>query len=246
MKIFNYHPETHEYTGDSQADASPLEPDVFLMPSYSTPIEPPATLEIEVAVFIDGQWLVKPDWRGVALFGTADGASVFINDIGVVPSDIGATDIPPPDETFVWRKGKWVVDKDKVAAKLEIEKSRAITDASTYIHEVRKKIAGTSDQIEIAAWSNKLRIATAIHARTASTEEIYALQAEIELRGLGETLDLFCQKIFANASAYSMACCVLDGIKRSTNDLVVASTTSDAINVAISSMKSEIAQKLGV
>lgn len=58
--IYNYHPETAEFIGASQADQSPLEPDVWLIPAHATEIEPPATQNGQRAVFnVDAQaWLV--------------------------------------------------------------------------------------------------------------------------------------------------------------------------------------------
>lgn len=58
--IYNYHPETAEFIGASQADQSPLEPDVWLIPAHATEIEPPATQSGQRAVFsVDAQaWLV--------------------------------------------------------------------------------------------------------------------------------------------------------------------------------------------
>jgi hypothetical protein len=41
MKAYTYNPVTGELIGISEADESPLEPGIFLMPAYSTEIEPP-------------------------------------------------------------------------------------------------------------------------------------------------------------------------------------------------------------
>lgn len=42
---YNYDEVTGEYIGFEQADESPLEPGVFMLPAFSTAIEPPAFLE---------------------------------------------------------------------------------------------------------------------------------------------------------------------------------------------------------
>lgn len=41
MKIHRYHPETLEYLGEGQADESPLEPGVFLIPACAAEDAPP-------------------------------------------------------------------------------------------------------------------------------------------------------------------------------------------------------------
>lgn len=51
MKIYNYHPGTLVYVGSSDADESPLEPGVFLVPSFSTPHAPPEVGINKQAVF---------------------------------------------------------------------------------------------------------------------------------------------------------------------------------------------------
>jgi len=244
--IYIFNSQTRELIGSAVADESPLEPGKYLMPTDATNIEPPEFGKKEIAVFVNNVWQVKPDWRGVQLFKTADGALTSITEIGVAPSDIDATEIPQPDETYSWGKGKWVIDKVKVAKKFENEKTEALNKASECIQQVRLRIAGTSDLIEVAAWSNKLRIATAIQAGTASDDEIAAFQSEITLRGMGETLDDFCKKVFANASTYSMACAVIDGLKRSTKDAINASQSKEEIDLVVEQMKSDIKTKLGV
>ncbi len=41
MKIWHYHPITKNLIGESRADASPREPEVFLIPAFATSIAPP-------------------------------------------------------------------------------------------------------------------------------------------------------------------------------------------------------------
>lgn len=55
MKIYNYHPETFVYIGDSIADESPLEPGIFLIPSCSTTVEPLPNKQGNCVVFDVGQ-----------------------------------------------------------------------------------------------------------------------------------------------------------------------------------------------
>jgi hypothetical protein len=53
MKIYNYHPISKEYTGESIADESPLEEGVYLIPAYATDI-PPVFKEGKATVFSGG------------------------------------------------------------------------------------------------------------------------------------------------------------------------------------------------
>jgi hypothetical protein len=53
MKVYTYNPVTGELVGISEADESPLEPGNFLMPAYSTELEPPAFNPQSEIVYFD-------------------------------------------------------------------------------------------------------------------------------------------------------------------------------------------------
>ena len=52
MKIYHYHPEYKYFIGSSNADESPLEPGIFLIPAYATNIEPIECDEDEIQYLI--------------------------------------------------------------------------------------------------------------------------------------------------------------------------------------------------
>ena len=55
MKIYNYN-DNGEYVGEDEADESPLEIGVFLIPAKATKIEPPAQVKGKKLVFASGVW----------------------------------------------------------------------------------------------------------------------------------------------------------------------------------------------
>ena len=59
MKIHHYNPETLEYLGEGQADESPLEPGVFLIPAHATATAPPAAVAGKVRAFEAGAWVQR-------------------------------------------------------------------------------------------------------------------------------------------------------------------------------------------
>lgn len=68
MKIYNYDPFTKEFLGVSEADESPLEPGIYLIPANAT-AEEPTVEEGKKAVFTDNGWVyedisspVTPPW----------------------------------------------------------------------------------------------------------------------------------------------------------------------------------------
>jgi hypothetical protein len=55
MQIYHYHPTTGEYLGEGTADASPLEPGVYLIPANATATAPPTAMTGKVRVWRD-EW----------------------------------------------------------------------------------------------------------------------------------------------------------------------------------------------
>lgn len=54
MNVFNFNPGTGLYLGESEADESPLEPGVFLIPAHATDIAPPDEFPAGSAPFFRG------------------------------------------------------------------------------------------------------------------------------------------------------------------------------------------------
>lgn len=143
--IYHYHPATGEFLGTSAADTSSLEPDVPLLPAYTTPAEPPPTVAREAALYLDidcavptqyqaGTWHIVQDWRGMPLWSTVSGEPLAIDEPGVTPTDVGATDQPRPSAAHVWRDGRWdhdvaldeqLLTKDKAAYVATIDERAA-------------------------------------------------------------------------------------------------------------------------
>lgn len=56
MDIYNFNPETGVFLGKSQADPDPLDAGNFLLPAFSTSIEPPDDVAGFDRVFSEGEW----------------------------------------------------------------------------------------------------------------------------------------------------------------------------------------------
>lgn len=59
MNIYYYNPDTGVYAGQGVADESPLEENVWLVPAYATPAEPPSVTETTQAVYVNNAWEVQ-------------------------------------------------------------------------------------------------------------------------------------------------------------------------------------------
>ena len=64
MKIYNYHPDCKYFYCESEADESPLEPGVFLIPAHATNIEPPTCESNQIQIFNGTSWNIIEDRRG--------------------------------------------------------------------------------------------------------------------------------------------------------------------------------------
>lgn len=91
MQIYNYHSVTKEYLGESTADKSPLEEDIYLIPANATEIKPPEVSENQVAVFKDENWTIAADFRGNTYYDKDTGQPVIIDFIGNIPDNLQDT-----------------------------------------------------------------------------------------------------------------------------------------------------------
>lgn len=69
MKIFNYDSITGAFIGSDYADASPLEPDAWLIPAHATATPPPTCNDDQIQVFNGENWTIV--FRQVDIESTA-------------------------------------------------------------------------------------------------------------------------------------------------------------------------------
>lgn len=99
MKIWSYHPATHELVGVGTADSNPLEPGEWLLPAYSTQVEPPSPEEGKTPIFDGQSWRLVADHRGEKWWpkDAADNTKppVIVDYFGD-PAERGLTSVEPP------------------------------------------------------------------------------------------------------------------------------------------------------
>lgn len=146
---------------------------------------------------------------------------------------------PQPQEGWDWDEQKFSAPHPLgVALTLDEVKVVANERIAAYAEARRKEIAGTTDNAEIAGWTNKLRIAQAIVAGNATDADKSAFEAEIATRAIpGETMDVFIQKVLKNAAFYAKAAGTIDGLKRKAQDDVAAAKTPEAVEAVITTMR---------
>ncbi|WP_434632077.1 tail fiber assembly protein [Chromobacterium sp. CV08] len=159
-KAYKYHPLTGEFLNEFSPDFSPLEPNVPLLPQFSTLMVPPLGKMQEVVIFSNDQWLLKPDWRAVPLWSKRT-AQVVTPRIGDTPDSLEATLLQPPAYA-VWKDEVWSVDRDaERAAQLEAAQ-RLQQQKLSVAYQVRRPledavelgIASAGEQNSLAEWKH--------------------------------------------------------------------------------------------
>lgn len=121
--VYQFDPISKEFTGDTLAYESPLEPNHYLMPANSIDIEPPAAEEGFAIVFDEqlNDWILTVDQRGI--WYAPDRTLHIVEAINdVVPSN-WTRDIPPK-----------TLNELKLEKNAQINQWRAEVNTSTFTH----------------------------------------------------------------------------------------------------------------
>ena len=93
MIVYQYDEITKIHTGNIQAQESPREPGKYLIPANATNLPPPPTDKNECAVWENGKWMLKPDFRG-KVYWLGDGTEHTISVVGIAPPDDALSEKP--------------------------------------------------------------------------------------------------------------------------------------------------------
>jgi hypothetical protein len=119
------------FTGISDADESPLEPGVFLIPAGCVEVPPPLIPENKAAHWDGKDWQLVDYYEGLVVYSITTAESQTITGMGQIPSGYTVKK-PGPDQ--VWKNGEWVDDTNAILAKLYPQKLAEIDNGcSAYI-----------------------------------------------------------------------------------------------------------------
>ena len=128
MKIYNYNAETKEYLSTEDAQKSPLEKNVYLIPANATTIAPIEVKKNEVAIFDGEKWVVEKDYRNQKVYSIETQQEQAVNYIGDIKD--GYT-LLEPFENCKWDGKKWVGDIDKLL-QIKINTTYMVRDKFMY------------------------------------------------------------------------------------------------------------------
>jgi hypothetical protein len=115
MKIYNYHPIYKYVISCTDADESPLEPGIFLIPAHATEVEPPKCENNQIQIFTENGWELITNHIGI-YYDKETQKEFEWNNPFVEPEN--GTKNPPPkvDSEFLvkWEGEEWVIIESKV------------------------------------------------------------------------------------------------------------------------------------
>ncbi|MGO4813358.1 tail fiber assembly protein [Cupriavidus sp. 2MCAB6] len=142
MLIHCYDNQTGQYISSRLADPDPLHEGRWLEPAFTTPMPLPDRAPSTWPFFVDGSWVMAPDFRGKMLYrqDTGDAAEILVP--GVTPDEAGLTTLPRPSSEHRWSDGQWAPDPEAVAQR---EREAAMTEFEALLAGAREVNAGKAD-----------------------------------------------------------------------------------------------------
>ena len=205
-KLVHLFDENRIYTGDYQAQSSPLEPDVFIEPVNSTALPLPALAENQTAQFISGAWVVVPDFRGATWYDQATGAPVDIIAAGQPAANLAVTAPPPPTPPA------------PTLAQTQIVQIQLIKNAT---ESALQAIVAAYPSLEVATWPNQYAEASAYTANSAAqTPTLSAIAA-----ASGQPVAALAASVLTKAAAYTAASGAVVGKRQALTAQINAATT---------------------
>jgi hypothetical protein len=138
MKIYHYHPEYKIYLGSSNADPSPLEPGVFLIPAHATELEPPTCTECKIPVFNGTSWDIADDCRGT-YYSTTTQEEIKHTDPLTPPENVTKEQPPEVPEGYAlkWSDG-WELIEIPLAP--ELTPQQKLEQAGLTVEELKELV----------------------------------------------------------------------------------------------------------
>lgn len=109
-KIYVYDAKTGEYLFSENAEKSPLEKDVYLLPANATFLAPPDSGKNQAAVFVGSSWKLVPDYRATKVFSRETGSEIKL-EIGSELSG-SVTTKPKPSLYHFWGVDDWQLNTE--------------------------------------------------------------------------------------------------------------------------------------
>lgn len=117
------------FVGEIEADESPLEPGVFLIPAGCVELPPPQVPEFKAAHWNGKSWQLLDFFEGLMVYDTTTGAARTLRGLEPIPS--GYT-LQRPEPGQIWKADRWVDDIDTLLSKLYLKKIDTFNSACAH------------------------------------------------------------------------------------------------------------------
>lgn len=95
------------YVGETVADASPLEPGVWLIPARCVEVKPPVIPERKAALWDGESWQLIDSHQGLIAYNTQTRAPIVVDRLGALPAGY-TLEVPGPEQ--IWTGDRWIDD----------------------------------------------------------------------------------------------------------------------------------------
>ncbi|WP_321946589.1 tail fiber assembly protein [Paraburkholderia sp. J10-1] len=142
MFVHQYDSLTGQYTGSRLADPDPQNADRWLIPAFATDVPMPEVPRNAYPFFIDGAWLLLPDYRGQRLYRISDGSPAEIGIAGIGPEQVDLTEHARPSADHTWNGNEWALDPELAKAR---ERAEALAEFEKHMDAARVHTIGMAD-----------------------------------------------------------------------------------------------------
>ncbi|RUT39789.1 hypothetical protein WG29040_05580 [Pseudomonas sp. PAMC 29040] len=117
------------YVGPVEAEESPMEPGVFLIPGGCVQVPPPTDIPaLKAACWTGKRWQLLDYLNGLIVYNMATLEPLTLTGVGTIPD--GYT-VQKPEPGQIWKNGGWVDDLNTMLAKLYPQKLAEIKSGCT-------------------------------------------------------------------------------------------------------------------
>jgi hypothetical protein len=120
MYVYN---DKGEFDHLYNAQLSPLEPGVYIIPEKATDIAPPVAPANSVAIFTGLNWVFKPDFRGTVVYNVDTLSESVITEIGDLPMGILSKEVfdlrPDGNYDYDQLTSSWVLNIDRKRSRMQ-------------------------------------------------------------------------------------------------------------------------------
>lgn len=201
------------YVGPIEAEESPLDPGVFLIPAGCVLLPPPEAPQFKRAWWTGKTWQLLDYFEGLIVYNTSTREPLTLTGPGPIPN--GYT-VKAPGPNQIWKNGKWVDDLDTMLAKLYPQKLEAInTGCAQFIEsgfesdalgERYRYDSTLEDQVNLYGMIvSELDALCACYGTTPdNSEKVFREHTAAQLHLVGKDLVAFKQKALQQSEALKM------------------------------------------